>query len=210
MTDKKETERERESGVVLSELGRFYRHAANRSLQTLEGSKKRSASIYIYTHARSYGDKTANFGKASVFLRDVHSSGLKWRIPLERRPEKDESTRARPSIVSPQSYRRANERVTRSYVPRGVHDEWVEKARLETEWQDAKLWIPPPNSARTHPTIPAVFSSPSPSLCSSPPFLPRFVFPYTRTPQPSLSQVAKLLFFAGQFLHLQPGCTWHA
>lgn len=120
--------------------------------------------IYIY-------DKTANFRKASVFLRDVHSSGLKWRIPLERRPEKDESTRARPSTVP---YRRANQRVTRSYVPRGVHDEWMEKARLETEWQDAKLWIPPNSTTttaheRTLPRIRAVSSSPSlpflPSLC---------------------------------------------
>lgn len=179
MMDKKEREREKAprrgqawSYLVLSELGRFYRHAANRSLKTLEGSTRRDRHryIYIYTTLR---DKTANFRKASVFLRDVHSSGLKWRIPLERRPEKDESTRARPSTVP---YRRANQRVTRSYVPRGVHDEWMEKARLETEWQDAKLWIPPPPNSttttaheRTLPRIRAVSSSPSlsflPSLC---------------------------------------------
>lgn len=137
MMDKKEREREKAprrgqawSYLVLSELGRFYRHAANRSLKTLQGStsgEEIGIDIYIYTTLR---DKTANFRKASVFLRDVHSSGLKWRIPLERRPEKDESTRARPSTVP---YRRANQRVTRSYVPRGVHDEWMEKARLETE-----------------------------------------------------------------------------
>lgn len=156
--------------------------------------------IYIYTTLR---DKTANFRKASVFLRDVHSSGLKWRIPLERRPEKDESTRARPSTVP---YRRANQRVTRSYVPRGVHDEWMEKARLETEWQDAKLWIPPNSTTttaheRTLPRIRAVSSFPSLPLLplsASPPF--------TRLPQPSLPRPPfKLpLFFASQF-HLQPG-----
>lgn len=144
MTDKKK-EREREerrreedeeawSYLVLSELGRFYRHAANRSLKTLDERRRdrhRYIHLSIYTTLR---DKTANFRKASVFLRDVHSSGLKWRIPLERRPEKDESTRARPSAVPRQPYRRrANQPVTRSYVPRGVHDEWVEKARLETE-----------------------------------------------------------------------------
>lgn len=212
MMDKKEREREKAprrgqawSYPVLSELGRFYRHAANRSLKTLEGSTRRDRHryIYIYTTLR---DKTANFRKASVFLRDVHSSGLKWRIPLERRPEKDESTRARPSTVP---YRRANQRVTRSYVPRGVHDEWMEKARLETEWQDAKLWIPPPPNSttttaheRTLPRIRAVSSSPSLPLLplsASPPF-------FTRLPQPSLPRPPfKLpLFFAGQF-HLQPG-----
>lgn len=68
MTDKKETERERESGVVLSELGRFYRHAANRSLQTLEGSKKRSASIYIYIHTRDpTATKQPTSGKRPYF-----------------------------------------------------------------------------------------------------------------------------------------------
>ena len=150
--------------------------------------------IYIYTTLR---DKTANFRKASVFLRDVHSSGLKWRIPLERRPEKDESTRARPSTVP---YRRANQRVTRSYVPRGVHDEWMEKARLETEWQDAKLWIPPPPNSttttaheRTLPRIRAVSSSPSlpflPSLC-----LAAFLHSLTATFSPSATfQVAPIL-----------------
>lgn len=203
MMDKKERKREKAprrgqawSYLVLSELGRFYRHAANRSLKTLEGSTRRDRHryIYIYTTLR---DKTANFRKASVFLRDVHSSGLKWRIPLERRPEKDESTRARPSTVP---YHRANQRVTRSYVPRGVHDEWMEKARLETEWQDAKLWIPPPPNSttttaheRTLPRIRAVSSSPSlpflPSLC-----LAAFLHSPTATFSPSATfQVAPIL-----------------
>lgn len=167
MTDKKK-ERERgkasrrgRGSVVLSGLIGTRSVLSARCQSIIENARRldeRRRDRHRYIHLSIYTtlrDKTANFRKASVFLRDVHSSGLKWRIPLERRPEKDESTRARPSAVPRQPYRRrANQPVTRSYVPRGVHDEWVEKARLETEWQDAKLWIPPPppppNSTTAH------------------------------------------------------------
>lgn len=57
MMDKKEREREKAprrgqawSYLVLSELGRFYRHAANRSLKTLEGSTRRDRHRYIYIY----------------------------------------------------------------------------------------------------------------------------------------------------------------
>lgn len=62
MMDKKEREREKAprrgqawSYLVLSELGRFYRHAANRSLKTLQGStsgEEIGIDIYIYDSAR--------------------------------------------------------------------------------------------------------------------------------------------------------------
>ena len=123
---------------------------------------RRSTSMYdLY-------DKTANFRKASVFLRDVHSSN--WSAAFRLRGGRKRMNRRvhdRHRLVAVASCERAN---NRSYVPHGVHDEWLEKARLETEWQDAKLWIPPPTEFRLRGES-VLFSSLSLSLSLSPPSL---------------------------------------
>lgn len=74
MMDKKEREREKAprrgqawSYLVLSELGRFYRHAANRSLKTLEGSTRRDRHRYIYIYIRPYATKQPTSGKRPYF-----------------------------------------------------------------------------------------------------------------------------------------------
>lgn len=74
MMDKKERKREKAprrgqawSYLVLSELGRFYRHAANRSLKTLEGSTRRDRHRYIYIYIRPYATKQPTSGKRPYF-----------------------------------------------------------------------------------------------------------------------------------------------
>ena len=125
---------------------------ANRSMGTIQVRSKISAPISMdgWMYRRTIlATKQPTWGKRSYFYVTCILRGWSGAFRSRGGRKKDESTRARPPASRRGSVARTGVRANnRSYVPHGVHDEWLEKARLETEWQDAKLWIPPSTEFR--------------------------------------------------------------
>lgn len=236
MMDKKEREREKAprrgqawSYLVLSELGRFYRHAANRSLKTLQGStsgEEIGIDIYIYDPARQNSQLQESVRistwRAFFGVEVAHSAreeaGKGWidACTALHRPVSSREPASNPFIRSARRAWRMDgkssvgNRVTGCKVMDTATTEFLRLPRTSAHSQESVLFPPlPPSHSSLLSASPPFFTRPSPTTTFSPsatfqvaPILRRPIPPATRHRTWHAQQARKLA--ALKPIHLNP------